>query len=1688
MSHKHIDPIIREQLYAFRRRRKRLLLIRGACAALVTLLVTMGLVAFLDWRFILSDAVRIALSVAAYGLVIAMFWIECLRALAHRTSLHELARLVEKGQPTLREHLLSAVELGDYDAESIRDSEVFRKLLQGGVSRQMATVNMRSLLSFKLVRKWVLMAAGVLAIILALLVAPGSRIGHLFARALIPIANLARVSSTAILILEPSPADTILAQGDVQAITVEVSDKRLRKVVLETQSTKGGRKDRVGMSALPSAQFSSNVKITREPFRYRVYAGDAITRWHSIDPRPRPRVVKFHKRYVYPAYSRIQPETRSEEHGDLSALEKTIVQLELELDQPVQEAALHLDVGKEQVTIPAQPHPTLDNRITVNVPLTANGTYRTHLVAAETGFVNKFSPQHEIRIEPDLMPHVQLDKPERDLVLTANEMVRLEGVAHDDIGLAKVTQSFRVNKGHWKHIVMSEAPVKDLKLTRSWDLSTLTLKAGDKLYTKFTARDLKGSRSESITLRILIGSSRFAADRFDGLEKKKRTLEELETLQERMAELRKDAYDLTKDWEKKDESLLEKRQKMLAAVEAAEDVERQFEKAREQLKSDLAQSTPGQESSNLSMVGQMLDQARHQALDKMQETLARHESLLEQETVPPELKRANNAARMAEADTRKAVDAFRDMLATEEAGAIVDDLRGLHEEQEALVKAAATPDLPPDMLQNLARKQEALADVMEPTSDVIEDLQNHVPNEIDAQTGHVQDILDKGRERAQEALAEEAQSPPIKDVAADMKGTAQHALSKMESIEQRLSRKAEQSLEELAEAVDTPSQQLEDVRRAAEDRERFEEQVAKRLEADRKPKQPEADRLAQQLEERQAKAEDLWDRTVEQLEDQAELEELRPDSDPHFVKDLAQAARALEALSEKSTEQTDTIDKLKAVEDAMKSLAAAHEMEELSGGLERLAQDEQWGAAPEQESESPEQAWDWIKDDLKELPQDTREALPTEAAKAIDQLKHQPAAKAIDQELNQRKNAYHQPESLHQDAQALNQALEDALAHAEPRIDESRDILDALAPSLGEQLADLAERSKAMEEKASAAAREADTPDQGPVSDTIEELTSEAESFTEALQEVKDDIRRDANVQDLASEEGRERARDDDTALAMLSDQPQGLDQALDKTEMASDASEQQQALSALAAEQADVTDTLEQLAEHFDALEAGNPEETRSAMRDAEHELGIHPTLEAQYEEARKLADLAAADTPQEILANLERELSKNEGMQEALEDLTGDLVGEAHDVLAESVAREESLAGQLDQLAQQEPSSSEELRNEINKLADAAREFVREDIPSVQQAAKQSRVTPPSSLDDAAQQADQRAGEVAEESTSSPQELAQALDDLSQPLREAQAALGETSQQAAPSSALQAQAAQASAESGRLADQAAQLADVMSELAEAGAERLEQASSAQPPIASDVGDVGEDLERAARHQERLQEPYAAPLSDLGEALGEIAESTIPSTQETLAAAELPSQGQPSVEAVADALGAPLDRLAEITAGLDSAPPPSQPSTASPQPAQTDTWLARALDAADEALYAETALQDAPAGAQPSTPQPSTTPPVPGAQPAPQDALRAAAQAQAETMAATRSPSMADSQMPNASQQQMEEAGAEIEAQGVDYAELAEVNLVGREDWAKLPPRLARELREARREAVSDEYRASIETYFKVLAERNRK
>ena len=108
-----LDPLIASKLAAFGQRWRLLIILRGLCGGVITLLGTMTVVAFLDLLIILPDSARWTLSAVGYGATAAVVWFTCLRSLRHLPGPHELARLVEKARPDLREDLLSAVELGD---------------------------------------------------------------------------------------------------------------------------------------------------------------------------------------------------------------------------------------------------------------------------------------------------------------------------------------------------------------------------------------------------------------------------------------------------------------------------------------------------------------------------------------------------------------------------------------------------------------------------------------------------------------------------------------------------------------------------------------------------------------------------------------------------------------------------------------------------------------------------------------------------------------------------------------------------------------------------------------------------------------------------------------------------------------------------------------------------------------------------------------------------------------------------------------------------------------------------------------------------------------------------------------------------------------------------------------------------------------------------------------------------------------------------------------------------------------------------------------------------------------------------------------------------------------------------------------------------------------------------------------
>jgi hypothetical protein len=509
-----LDPLILAKLQAFSQRRRRLIILRGALAAAATLLATMMLVALIDWLFVLPDAVRWGLSAAAYLTILAVEWRSCLRLLVHAPGPRRLARLVEHAAPNLREDLLSAVELGDPSGDAVYDSEQFRALLQANVASRMEAINMDRLLPVQLVRRSIAVLAGLTAACLLAFALTGFQFGTLMIRAILPMANLARVSKVQVHIVEPNPAEDRIPQGDTVPLLIEISGQRTNKAFLETFTTQGGR-ELIQMHPVNADRFSATIQVGREDVLYRVRAGDAITKKHRLEAVARPAVVTFTKTYTFPAYSRLGTKQVTEENGDLAALEGTQVDLRLKTNQKVSHAELRVEQGKKSYTVPLIEQ---DGMLTGKLPLDASGVYRVHLIGAASGFENKFSPEFELRAEPDLMPVVELELPKQDLILPSNEVVEVEGEASDDLALAKVSQLVKINDGKWKETPLLQDPGAKAKIERRWDLFEQGVKPGDLVTMKLTATDLKGNRAESRPVQVTITAGGFEVKRMQALE------------------------------------------------------------------------------------------------------------------------------------------------------------------------------------------------------------------------------------------------------------------------------------------------------------------------------------------------------------------------------------------------------------------------------------------------------------------------------------------------------------------------------------------------------------------------------------------------------------------------------------------------------------------------------------------------------------------------------------------------------------------------------------------------------------------------------------------------------------------------------------------------------------------------------------------------------------------------------------------------------------------------------------------------------------------------------------------------------------------------------------------------------------------------------------------------------------------
>ncbi|MGB8170553.1 MAG: hypothetical protein WCF18_23825 [Chthoniobacteraceae bacterium] len=1643
----HIDPVILRKLDAFSRRRRKLIILRGICAAAATLLLAMMAVALIDAMFVLPDWARWTLSAVAYLAVLAVEWPAALRLLVRTPGRRDLARMVELADPRLRESLLASVELSEQDGEEMGLSAQFRQLLERDVARRLSPMDMDRLLPVNLVRRSIGVGIAAASMCLAIFALTGMQFGTLLLRALVPGANLARVSQVKVRIIEPTAPDKVVAQGETEPLVVEISGRRVNAARVETITPAG--RSVWKMEPRGDDRFSATIQVGREDVTYRVFAGDAVTKKFRLHAVARPHVVSFEKIFTFPAYVKKEARKVTEENGDLVALEGTEVELRLETNQKISAGELRVEQAKKSFTVPLAAE---QGALVGRVPLTASGTYRVHLVGADTSFENKFSPEYELRAEPDLVPQVELDAPKQDLILPVNGIVEVQGTASDDWGLKKVVQMVRINEDPWREFPLAKEPGQKATVARRWDLYEQGVKPGDLVTMKLVAVDLKGSRAESRPLRVTITKSGFEPKRLGALAAQRQLYETLKALRDAGEELRKRAKDAREQFERLPEGDEQRRQLVSTADAALVDFESKATGAWTQLETTLKEAEAGHVSADLVQVGRVLSRMNAGTAQLAKAALDAAAS----DPLKPQARELMHefaeTCMKTEQRSRQAEESYRQLLFAEEFEVIAENLNVVSAESKRLGQLAAATKDNAGQWSQIANKLRVLLSESRSIDEI-----------MDAATPHGQgDRLKWARKQT-----EDSRVTVEKALAAGEPGPALLAptLNYMR-VAEAVARNALEAYRDLAvRAVNEHVEMVRETQPSYVNFEKLREDLG-RL----------ASRKQWSDDVRSALADRRWESCGLVLKQHGDLEEARTASDSYFVNDVRMTTLALDSLhmavAAATPEENQT--RLLALAKSFRLFESGHNIAEMLDALTHLSAAERWEIATARSRTGDPRDWRWIEARLRAMPDELGRIQPDEtlrpivqqAQKILGEMQRLPGWQALNREMTERFNPQREPASSVRDLEPIAVEVKKALDLLRKPMDEARQLVAAMAPKLHELMADLAKKSEELKTKTEEQAEKAAEKKPEQVQAEAQQALAQQQKLNQRVETLKDAIRADANKQDILKDDGRERARDADDALAMLKDPPPKAEAALTEATQAADATEKAEALKNAAQEQKKLAGALDQLAKHYENAEKGKAEESRTALRAAEEQLGIKEAMDQQFAKAEELAKMAE-QSPEELLKELEKALPKNPAMQQELSTISRNNLDEATAKLAAANSREKEVA------------------QEVQKLA-------------ADQQAQMAANTPP---------------------PGAPTPNAPA------PPKTANAPSPAPPERPAPSAPKSSMAAASMPQFPLPAPHPA----------------LAQAAQAQQPIAQSANAAGEEIARAGRHEQRLQnsEP-GAKLEALGERVKETAMKEVPQAGEALTQAQQAAQAAPAVAAASEQLQKRLGELqAEASAApaqpaapnsaAASSPTPLAPPAESPLPGiippmpqlpaafgqnpnapatpVEQMWMARTLDALDAALHAEPPTepgegQDAKSGqtAQGQQQQQQQQPgkgQQAGAQPAQskemaqaQQAMNSAAQAAAAAMRASRGQKPSENSADptdDGPEQAVSRMGSKAQADAKAYNKLGDAK--GKDGtWGKLPKKVAEQLTRGQNENVAGEYRNQVETYYRVIAEKSKK
>ena len=1121
--------------------------------------------------------------------------------------------------------------------------------------------------------------------------------------------------------------------------------------------------------------YSVSAPVGTRTLRYRILAADARTTYRYIEPIERPKVVEFQWTIMPPAYTQTPDAPRSEEvriqaQGDIAILQGSALKLQLAVNQTMQKVSIFWETDDSkngsiafQKSIKDSPDSPVKEFWTADIPDHGNARFQVHLTSTKDldgePVVNSFRPWYNLKWLPDSQPVVNWSVTSNSLwrdpirpsnrpssnskakskstywVVANTEIVDLPCQVIDDFPIVKLTYEIAINDEPWQplHVAdslsSSDMTISGKKLSGAsssyaWDLLPYKFKTTDQIQIRAVATDRASQQGESEILSFSVAEPELASDRHaklllrnqlssalrelhNGWNTKRDSIREsinVTANPEATEVSKREAAESIKDWlSLVEEKLIQSEQIAVSILPSLDSYIDQYDvelmnKGVSKLKFEylprLRNALTDLQSSdrtNTLLKAASFDESRRRNMQTAEESLARGGELASQ-----------------------LFELQKDLIGLGLQSALTKDATYLMRLQAKSISTSG------EQLKNLARSQLIVARIAESILETIQATRTDIPKGLSERLdewsrwladsrGQISDLVEQNQSDSSNIPSEELKRRIDAD-AEEWKyrrwlfhldgGLYWNTQSRRKDVDFRT--------ESIDESLNRMINVVEQLRRLDSNK----ELSSSELGAERSLLQQELKLSASILNDH--------------LRVRRELHQSRTIQDQNYPADLGLAKRALEYVQQQysgASNQSSDIKQfeqhLRTILKSFRTLDAAHQITDSRTGVERLMEAERYDFNSLAAQIDHNLHWNSVSQQIEVAHRKLQRAnFPDGLHDRYNGLRWTAPFSQANQKLSSRMDPGSTDHaSATPDLEELLQTWNEYDLKAKPFVEEARNALRKLVPSIPELAAEAIDKTKELESKTQELSKPSDTEsgNDKPGTDetkepskTEEQLQSIAQSelaLEKATEQLQEALADEASRQDLLDSDTRKQARDSDAALGMIERAQANLEQAMQSL-VKPESLTQEAIADAIQAEKRMET-TLEAIQERFSQEQKpSGQQQSLESLAAAKQDNSLPPNesndsaesrpptgseMDPGYEKAEQL-DALAKSSKEELLRDLEQQLKSDAVMRDELQAI--------------SETQQQSLSGELQSLGKSEKNASRELENSDPRTLESKRE----------------------------------------------------------------------------------------------------------------------------------------------------------------------------------------------------------------------------------------------------------------------------------------------------------------------------------------------------------------------------------------------